>query len=133
MKVIVTVKMIGLHQILTLRKTAEEIGRELPPLSESVDEDDSTDSSVSDFSQRSWFGSQAELAEARRLSPRSTFSPPLSSSPRSITSDSETSMSSRDRTWLQDREDLRRVRRFLSSPGPDFNHSTDSESESSGI
>jgi len=117
----------------TEEETAEEIGRELPPLSESVDEDDSTDSSVSDFSQRSWFGSQAELAEARRLSPRSTFSPPLSSSPRSITSDSETSMSSRDRTWLQDREDLRRVRRFLSSPGPDFNHSTDSESESSGI
>merc|ERR1712179_276662 len=48
-------------------------------------------------------------------------------------SDSETSISSRHPTWLPDSEDLRRVRRFLSSPGPDFHHSTDSESESSGI
>eukprot|EP00092_Neocalanus_flemingeri_P007283 GFUD01007865.1.p1 GENE.GFUD01007865.1~~GFUD01007865.1.p1 ORF type:complete len:1241 (-),score=282.81 GFUD01007865.1:403-4125(-) len=113
----------------TEEETAEEV--EQPPL---TDSEDSTESSVSDFSQRSWFGSQAELTEARRLSPRSTFSPPLSSSPRSITSDSETSISSRDHAWLPDREDLRRVRHFLSSsPGPEFNHSTDSESESSGI
>jgi len=117
----------------TEEETAEELVRDLPPLSESLDEDESTDSSVSDFSQRSWFGSQAELTEARRLSPRSTFSPPLSSSPRSVTSDSDTSISSRHPTWLPDSEDLRRVRRFLSSPGPDFHHSTDSESESSGI
>lgn len=111
----------------TEEETPEENEIEQPLLTDS--EDDSTESSVSDFSQRSWFGSQAELTEARRLSPRSTFSPPLSQ-----TSDSETSISSRDHPWLPDREDLRRVRRFLAtSPGPEFHHSTDSESESSGI
>jgi len=117
----------------TEEETAEENVRGQPPLTDSEHSSD-TDSSISDFSQRSWFGSQAELTEARRLSPRSTFSPPLSTSPRSLTSDSETSISSRDHAWLPDREDLRRVRQFLSSsPGPEFNHSTDSESESSGI
>jgi len=118
----------------TEEENNEERVRDLPPLSESGEEDESTDSSVSDFSQRSWFGSQAELTEARRLSPRSTFSPPLSSRGSTFSpSDSETSISSRQHTWLPDREDLRRVRRFLSSPGPDFHHSTDSESESSGM
>jgi len=115
----------------TEEETAEENEVDQPPL---TDSEDSTESSVSDFSQRSWFGSQAELTEARRLSPRSTFSPPLSSSPRSLTSDSEASFSSRGHAWLPDREDLRSVRQFLaSSPGPEFHHSTDSESESSGI
>jgi len=118
----------------TEEETAEENEIERPPLTETESEDDSSESSISDFSQRSWFGSQAELTEARRLSPRSTFSPPLSTSPRSLTSDSETSISSRDHPWLPDREDLRRVRRFLAnSPGPEFHHSTDSESESSEI
>jgi hypothetical protein len=114
----------------TEEETADEIEREQPPLTNSEHEDeDSTDTSISDFSQRSWFGSQAELREARRLSPRSTFSPPLSSSP-----SSETSHSSREQSWLPDREDLRRMRRFLSSsPSPEFHHSTDSESESSGL
>jgi len=114
----------------TEEETADEIEREQPPLTNSEHEDeDSTDTSISDFSQRSWFGSQAELTEARRLSPRSTFSPPLSSSP-----SSETSHSSRDQSWLPDREDLRRMRQFLSSsPSPEFHHSTDSESESSGL
>lgn len=112
-------------------ETAEENEVEQPPL---TDSEDSTESSVSDFSQRSWFGSQAELTEARRLTPRSSFSPPLSTSPRSLSSDSEASFALRDQTWLPDREDLRSVRQFLaSSPGADFNHSTDSESESSGI
>jgi len=108
----------------TEEETAEENEAAQPPL---TDSEDSTESSVSDFSQRSWFGSQAELTEARRLTPRSSFSPQLSSSPRSLTSDSEGS------GWLPEREDLRSVRQFLaSSPGPEFHHSTDSESESSG-
>lgn len=111
----------------TEEDTAEENDVDPAPLTDS-------ESFVSDFSQRSWFGSQAELTEARRLSPRSTFSPPLSESPRSLSSESDRSLSSQHVTWLPDTEDLRRVREFLdSSPGPGFNHSTDSDSESSGI
>merc|ERR1712059_112412 len=104
-----------------------------PSLSSSTS---SESSSVSDFSQRSWFGSQTGEAEGLPLSPRSNFSVPPSSSPRDSSRTSSPESPRReeeDISWLEDREDLRRMREFLSSPGPEFNHSTDSESESSDL
>ena len=109
---------------------------------EDTDEDDndtSSESSMSNFSQRSWYGSMPQLlARGRQLSPLST-PPPLSvsgageavSSSDGDTADSEAEERRQLRgsaSWLEDREDLMRVRQFLeTSPGPDFTHSTDSE------
>lgn len=88
------------------------------------DEDDgqSSGSSLSNFSQRSWYGSLSGVTEGRQLTPLST--PPALT--QSEDSDSEGGPGG---SWLEDREDFRRVRQFLQSgPGPDFSHSTDSES-----
>ena len=109
---------------------------------EDTDEDNndtSSESSMSNFSQRSWYGSMPQLlARGRQLSPLST-PPPLSvsgageavSSSDGDTADSEAEERRQLRgsaSWLEDREDLMRVRQFLeTSPGPDFTHSTDSE------
>ena len=85
------------------------------------DDDQSSESSLSDFSQRSWYGSLSQITEGRQLTPLST-PPALTHS-----EDSE----EEPQAWLEDREDLRRVRHFLETgPGPDFTHSTDSESVS---
>ena len=92
---------------------------------EDDDEDDdgqSSESSLSNFSQRSWYGSLSGVTEGRQLTPLST--PPALT--QSEDSDSEGGPGG---SWLEDREDFRRVRQFLQSgPGPDFTHSTDSES-----
>ena len=87
-----------------------------------VDDGQSSGSSLSNFSQRSWYGSLSQITEGRQLTPLST--PPALT--QSEDSDSEEEPVG---SWLEDREDLRRVRQFLQSgPGPDFSHSTDSES-----
>jgi len=87
--------------------------------SDSSSTDDSDDSSsLSNFSQRSWYGSQSEMREGRALSPLSNFSAPQDSSSRRVSD-----------TWLEDREDLKRMRDFLESPGKDFQHSSESESD----
>jgi len=87
--------------------------------SDSSSTDDSDDSSsLSNFSQRSWYGSQSEMREGRALSPLSNFSAPQDSSSRRVSD-----------TWLEDREDLKRMRDFLESPGKDFHHSSESESD----
>ena len=87
-----------------------------------IDDGLSSGSSLSNFSQRSWYGSLSQITEGRQLTPLST--PPALT--QSEDSDSEEEPAG---AWLEDREDLRRVRQFLQSgPGPDFSHSTDSES-----
>lgn len=96
------------------------------------DGDQSSSSSVSNFSQRSWYGSLPQLVseQPRLLTPAAT-PPPLAYSS-SDTEDSEAGDSGLrgSSSWLEDRDDLIRVRQFLeSSPGPDFTHSTDSEED----
>ena len=96
------------------------------------DGDQSSSTSVSNFSQRSWYGSLPQLVseQPRLLTPAAT-PPPLAYSS-SDTEDSEAGDSGLrgSSSWLEDRDDLIRVRQFLeSSPGPDFTHSTDSEED----
>ena len=86
------------------------------------DDDRSTSSSVSNFSQRSWYGSIPRLTPA-------TTPPPLVHSSDSEVQDGEAGMRGSS-SWLEDRDDLMRVRQFLETgPGPDFTHSTDSEED----
>ena len=86
------------------------------------DDDRSTSSSVSNFSQRSWYGSIPRLTPA--ITP-----PPLVHSSDSEVQDGEAGMRGSS-SWLEDRDDLMRVRQFLETgPGPDFTHSTDSEED----
>ena len=99
---------------------SEDEGDVVPNLTDS-DDDRSSESSLSNFSQRSWYGSLSQITEGRQLSPLST--PPL------LTHSEDSGSEEEHHAWLDDREDLRRVRRFLEAgPGPDFTHSTDSES-----
>jgi len=101
--------------------------------SDRAQDDQSSDSSVSNFSQRSWYGSVTRMTEAGvQMSPVST-PPRLTDSEDSSEDDIDYAHRSisGSSSWLADREDLIRVRQFLdSSPGPDFTHSTDSEDES---
>ena len=96
------------------------------------DGDQNSSSSVSNFSQRSWYGSLPQLVseQPRLLTPAAT--PPALAYSSSDTEDSEAGDSGLrgSSSWLEDRDDLIRVRQFLaSSPGPDFTHSTDSEED----
>ena len=98
------------------------------------DDDDgdlSSSSSVSNFSQRSWYGSQPQLMSEPRprlLTPAAT--PPAYSSSDTDSEAGDPGALRGSSSWLEDRDDLIRVRQFLeSSPGPDFNHSTDSEED----
>jgi len=102
--------------------------------SDRAHDDQSSDSSVSNFSQRSWYGSVTRMTEVgAQMSPVST--PPRLTDSDSSSSEDDTEYArqsiSGSSSWLADREDLIRVRQFLeSSPGPDFTHSTDSEDDS---
>ena len=93
------------------------------------DDDQSSESSLSNFSQRSWYGSLSQLTEGRQLTPLST-PPALTQSEGDSDSEEESDMRlMASESWLDDREDFQRVRQFLEAgPGPDFTHSTDSES-----
>ena len=112
-------------------RVVEDTPDEAPYLSESES------SSVSNFSQRSWYGSISQITEAgRQLSPVSTPTSSANHRAESVASDQSedspglTYSLRGSASWLDDRDDLMRVRQFLdTSPGPDFHHSTDSEDD----
>ena len=101
---------------------------------EDIDDGDaSSSSSVSNFSQRSWYGSLGSLPhlvseQPRPLSPAAT--PPGLAYSETDSEAGDCGAVRGSSSWLEDRDDLIRVRQFLaSSPGPDFTHSTDSEED----